>query len=345
MSRNAAGTFSLTAGQPVVSGTVIASATFNTLMSDIATEITDSLDRSGKGGMLAALRGIDGTVAAPSFAFTNETGTGFYRIGASDVGFAIAGTKVAEWTATGFASLLFGPLTATSAVVKGAFADGASAIGVVLDNTIALANATARLASFRSNGTEALAIRADGAILNPVADGASAIGLISDTVNTLSNASAKLRSWKNGGVEKASIDKAGKATFVGVDAGSQKITSVATPTVSTDAATKGYADALPTMTAWALITLGAAGAATITRGFNVASASWSTIRLTVNFTSALANANYAVTSGIQSTGNSNFTYLDNGTPPTTGGFTLFFSQANVVSNFASGQIVSVMVVD
>lgn len=41
----------------------------------------------------------------------------------------------------------------------------------------------------------------------------------------------------------ANIDSAGKASFAGVDAGGERITSVGTPTGSSDAATKGYVDA------------------------------------------------------------------------------------------------------
>jgi hypothetical protein len=36
----------------------------------------------------------------PTWSFTNDTSSGLYRIGASDIGFAIAGVKVMEWTAS-----------------------------------------------------------------------------------------------------------------------------------------------------------------------------------------------------------------------------------------------------
>jgi len=100
-SRNSAGTYSL-ATSPVVSGQTIGSALWNNTFNDLATGVTDSLDRNGRGGMLAALRGIDGTVAAPALSFTSETGSGLYRIGTSDAGFAISGAKVGEWTANGY---------------------------------------------------------------------------------------------------------------------------------------------------------------------------------------------------------------------------------------------------
>jgi hypothetical protein len=111
MPRDSSGTFSRTSGQPVVANTPISSATFNTYTADVATEITDSLSRSGKGGILAPL--------------------------------------------------LF---TGIAATIKGAIADGASAVAVILDNVGALANAAAKLLSIRNNGVEKLYVDKDGAI-------------------------------------------------------------------------------------------------------------------------------------------------------------------------------------
>jgi hypothetical protein len=55
MPRDGSGSYSLPAGQPVVSGSTISSSTFNTLTSDLASELTDSLSRSGKGAASANL--------------------------------------------------------------------------------------------------------------------------------------------------------------------------------------------------------------------------------------------------------------------------------------------------
>lgn len=48
MARNGSGTYSLPAGNPVVSGTTISDVTHNATMSDIASEITNSLPRDGQ---------------------------------------------------------------------------------------------------------------------------------------------------------------------------------------------------------------------------------------------------------------------------------------------------------
>lgn len=42
----------------------------------------------------------DGAVGAPGIAFTNQTTTGFYRIGSANVGLSLAGTKIVDFSAT-----------------------------------------------------------------------------------------------------------------------------------------------------------------------------------------------------------------------------------------------------
>lgn len=55
MPRNAGGAFTLPAGTLGTSGTTIQSSKYNAAVSDIASEMTDSLSRSGRGGMAANL--------------------------------------------------------------------------------------------------------------------------------------------------------------------------------------------------------------------------------------------------------------------------------------------------
>jgi len=104
MSRNSSGTYSLPAGNPVVSGTTIEASWANETLDDIATSLTNSLDRGGKGGMTASLKLADGTVSVPGMAFNNETNTGFYRAAAGAPRLAILGTDVMSFT-RGFAQL------------------------------------------------------------------------------------------------------------------------------------------------------------------------------------------------------------------------------------------------
>lgn len=117
--RNSGGTYTRPTGNPVVSGTTISATWANTLTSDIATEITDSLSRSGKGGMLAPFRVPDGTTAAPSLSFTSEVVSGLYRPNAGTLAMSVNGADVQRWASgsTTFpgAVAVSGSLTVTGA--------------------------------------------------------------------------------------------------------------------------------------------------------------------------------------------------------------------------------------
>ena len=92
MARNASGTYTLPAGNPVVTGTTIESSWANATMQDIATEMTDSLNRSGKGAMLDQLKLTDGSAGAPGLTFNLDQDTGLYRSGTNAM-VAVAGAQ------------------------------------------------------------------------------------------------------------------------------------------------------------------------------------------------------------------------------------------------------------
>lgn len=99
MPRNAAGTYTLPgAYNPVVADELITSEWANATLSDIASALTNSLDRYGNGGMMGSFRLADGTLLAPGIAFTNEADTGIARLAAATL------TLVASATATMSAS-------------------------------------------------------------------------------------------------------------------------------------------------------------------------------------------------------------------------------------------------
>ena len=64
MARDANGVYTLPLPD-VQANTTIQSVWANTTMDDIATALTDSLDRQGRGGMLAPFQFSDGAEAAP----------------------------------------------------------------------------------------------------------------------------------------------------------------------------------------------------------------------------------------------------------------------------------------
>lgn len=94
MPRAADGTYSLPAGNPVVTLTVISSNWANTTLSDLSTAMTGSLSRSGDGGMLAPLKLNDGAIGAPGLAWGTETTSGLYRNAANDFRYSIASTEL-----------------------------------------------------------------------------------------------------------------------------------------------------------------------------------------------------------------------------------------------------------
>ena len=102
MPRNASGTYALPSPpNPVVTGTPITSDWANTTMNDIATALTDSLSRTGQGGMIGPFKVIDGTVAEPGLSFISQPATGLYRSANGGVGVAIQGVQRALLSAEG----------------------------------------------------------------------------------------------------------------------------------------------------------------------------------------------------------------------------------------------------
>ena len=69
-------------------------------MADIANELTNSLSRSGQGGLLAPLLFADGTVVAPSITFTAEPTLGIYRGTNNSLNIVGAGGQIARFTPT-----------------------------------------------------------------------------------------------------------------------------------------------------------------------------------------------------------------------------------------------------
>lgn len=136
MPRNVSGTYSLPL-PPVVPNTVIQAAWANTTTDDIAQGITDSLDRQGRGGMIAPFRLVDGTVLQPAFAFNAETGTGLYREAPGILSVSVMGVKVGQFAAAGFTGTLAGPFSITGAI---SFAGAVNVAGRALfaDGTLAL---------------------------------------------------------------------------------------------------------------------------------------------------------------------------------------------------------------
>ncbi len=109
MPRDSAGNYALPAGNPVSSGEVISATWANTTMDDLGDAVAASLDRYGRGGMLAPFAFSDGSVTAPGAAWSNEPTSGFYRASYGDIRVTVIGTDRQRWTDTG--TQLWNPTT------------------------------------------------------------------------------------------------------------------------------------------------------------------------------------------------------------------------------------------
>lgn len=98
MPRNPNGSFTLVAGNPVVTGTVITSDWANNTLPDIGGALSDSLSRTGNGGMLAPLKKTDGTKSAPAGTFSNDLNTGVYLEESGEMRLTAAGIDRMRWT-------------------------------------------------------------------------------------------------------------------------------------------------------------------------------------------------------------------------------------------------------
>lgn len=112
--RDGSGTYSLP-NVDVSAGQTITSSWANTTLHDIATELTNSLDRSGRGSMSAPFKLTNGTCAAPSGTFLSEISSGLYWNGANDVRVCIGGSPVLKFGVSGLS--LLGSATLNSGAI------------------------------------------------------------------------------------------------------------------------------------------------------------------------------------------------------------------------------------
>jgi hypothetical protein len=123
MPRDSSGNYTLPPENPVVAGELITDIWANTTMDDIAQALTQSLDRSGQGGMLAPFRFADGSIMQPGAAWALETGTGFSRTDTGTLNVSILGALNMTWDQNGISiptgkriSIIDAPVDPTDAV-------------------------------------------------------------------------------------------------------------------------------------------------------------------------------------------------------------------------------------
>lgn len=199
MPRNGSGVYTLPSGNPVEPGTTIDSAWANDTLEDIANELTNSLSRTGAGGMIAPFRIADGNVTAPGLAFTNETNSGLYRSGAGSLWMSVLGVNTVQFTTTGVnipagkTVNLLGGITTTT-------------LDVTVEANIALATLTGTTKLGASTGTESLRVSPAALAVNyaRIYGGALGAGPTIDAQGSDTNINLNLAAKGSGSVASAS---------------------------------------------------------------------------------------------------------------------------------------------
>lgn len=199
MPRNSSGTYSLPSGNPVVSNTLIQSTWANTTMSDLGSSITDSLDRSGRGAMLAPLKNTDGTQVAPAMTFSSEGTLGLYRVSAGILGFAVGGALVLSLSATGL-------IYTTPLIIPQGTAAAPALTFVGNTNTGIYSPGTSQV-SISTAGVDRLAVNATGAVT--LSTGSLVLAAAGANSITASNAVGTLLFQTGGAFTRMTIDAAG----------------------------------------------------------------------------------------------------------------------------------------
>jgi hypothetical protein len=246
MPRSASGVYTLPAGNPVVPGTTIDSAWANTTMEDLGTEITNSLSRTGAGGMLVPFRIADGLVTGPGLSFLNETNTGLYRSGAGSAWMAVLGVNVAQFSTVGLniasgksltsqgATYLISTLAVTGATTM---ASTLAVTGAITATGGVVGNVTGNVTSA---GTSTFAEVVINGSLDMTAGSAATITGLSTPVNASDAANKGYVDSVLGG----KLSLTGGTMTGAIAMSNSKITGLATPTADQDGATKAYVDSV-----------------------------------------------------------------------------------------------------
>lgn len=247
MPRNASGIYTLPAGNPVVPGDVIDAAWANSTLSDIATELTNSLSRTGAGGMIAPFRVADGSVSAPGLAFLNETNTGIYRASAGTYALAVLGVNTATFSTVGLTIPSTKALTAQgNASVGGTFGvTGAT----TLSSTLAVTGAITATGGVVGNVTGNVTAAAGSSSFNDVVitgalDMTAGSSATITGLSTPTNASDAANKGYVDTQDALRLALTGGTLTGALAMSTNKITGLGTPTADTDAANKSYVDSV-----------------------------------------------------------------------------------------------------
>jgi len=241
MPRNLSGVYTLPAGNPVVPGTTIDASWANTTLEDISNELTNSLSRTGAGGMLAPFRIADGNVTGPGLSFLNETNTGYFRVGAGSTAFAVLGVNTLQINTTAVtvpntrtlnaqgAALVGGTLGVTGAAT---FASTLAATGAITATGGVLGNITA------ASGTSTFNDLVINGSLDMVAGSSATITGLSTPINASDAANKGYVDTQDA----LKLNLSGGTMSGNIAMGNNLVTGLGTPVSGGDATNKTYVD-------------------------------------------------------------------------------------------------------
>lgn len=196
MARSSSGQYSKLANTAAVSGQTASSTAYNSQMDDVASALTDSLDRTGKGAMQAQFKATDGTLANPGIAFASQLNSGAYRVSDSQwviVQNGVAVLKIFEDQAL----FTIGSLGTTDLVTNGDFssftgwsgtnwAKVSNAAKHTAGSTVALTSAIVTTASTRYKLTWTITGRTAGTVTPSFTGGTPVTGTVQSVDGTYS---------------------------------------------------------------------------------------------------------------------------------------------------------------
>lgn len=176
MPRALSGTYSLAVGNPVVNGTTIDASWANNTLNDIANALTDSLSRSGNGGMSVPLQLVAGSAGAPSAVAPTDLTTGLYFPGTGQVALAVSGAAGLTLTTTGvgIGTTTPGARLEVNGAIRGTIGTSTLEATGAGDLTINASNASGQIV-LRTAGAERMRLDAAGNLGLGVTPSASTI--------------------------------------------------------------------------------------------------------------------------------------------------------------------------
>lgn len=246
MPRNASGIYTLPGGNPVTPGDVIEADWANTTLEDVADALTNSLSRTGAGGMLAPFRIADGNISGPGLSYLNETNTGLYRSGSGSTWMAVLGVNVAQFSTVGLTVAAGKALT----VLGNASASGTLSItgATTLASTLAVTGAITATGGVVGNVTGNVTAASGTSTFNDVVvtgalDMTAGSSATITGLSTPTNASDAANKGYVDTQDSLKLSLTGGTMSGNIAMGGNLVTGLGAPSAGGDATNKTYVDA------------------------------------------------------------------------------------------------------